>query len=110
MSINSAPRGPGVVFESPVRKYGGIAKNQSQGRVAAVVDVKDIGRVFQWKKLNAETISHWIAWNLIEKADVRQEGGEFILRVSTRWRTYQFWLDNSETLQEWKRVFADKQQ
>ncbi len=109
MSINSGHRAPGVVYESPVYKKGGLTKSVEQQRIAAVVDVRDIGRVFQWKKSGADTISHWISWNLIEKVDVKQEGSTHFLRVSTRWRTYEFVVESAETLQEWKRVFAEKE-
>jgi hypothetical protein len=70
MSINSSARAsgaPGVVFESVVHKKGGVRKNLDQQRVAAVVDVKDIGRVFQWKKVSQKKQQIWLFAHIEEK-------------------------------------------
>ncbi len=108
-SINDGALKPGVVFEGRVLKLGGMTKNTWTLRVAAIVDVAQIGRVFQWKKENATTLQHWIAFNLIEKVQVKRGGHSYgQLTVSTRWRTYEFGLDDEQACQGWERAFGDK--
>ncbi len=101
---------PGVLFESMVLKRGGFNKKGWTPREAAVVDVAEIGRVFQWKKPNAATLQHWIAFNLIERVQVKRGGGPSYgtLIVTTRWLSYEFQLSDEQVCQGWERAFGDK--
>ena len=108
---------PGLIFEGPVFKMGGLLKKTWVPRFAAVKDVDDIGMVIEWReKQDTDSIQHWISFPLIEKAHFREdlgvelgEIGRFKMSLETRWRSYDFAVESVEQYMEWQEVFHGKQ-
>ena len=57
----------------------------------------------------------WISFPLVDRVFFRRDlsvaagkTGHFLMKVETRWRTYDFSIPSLEEFLEWKDVFADK--